>query len=354
MLKRKINIAVIGAGAIARNVHMPAYLSNGNVNLCAVVDSDFKRARSTAKRFHVKSIYESCDELFRRETLDAISLCTPPHTHEEIVLDALEYGAHVLCEKPLAITTESGKKMVKASRTKKKILMVGCHRRFSLNYELAKKNILEGRLGNVYCVEDHFLEPHPLFGWARAPWYVEPGVGGVINDLGPHVFDMFNYLFDDFPIAVSAYGSTYLHSQVEELCAFLVEYPAKKLGVGTIGWQSPKVIESTNIYGTGQSVHVSPKFYWRANPNHVEEISLLRAAAESVITMKFPSASMINTKRSNPYQREINSFVEQVRNEETSDLNALNALAVLAACEATRRALERSCRVEIPSVRECV
>jgi predicted dehydrogenase len=348
-MERKINVAVIGAGAIAQNVHIPLYLSNKHVNLSALVDNDLIRAKKMAKKFHVKEFYQSCDELFKRESIDAISLCTPPNTHEEIALKAFDNGAHVLCEKPLATTVKSGIRMVNAAKSKKRILVLGCHRRFLANYQLAKKNILEGRLGNICSVEDHFLEPHPLFGWAKSPWYVEPGIGGVISDIGPHVFDTMNYFFDDYPVAVSAYCSTYLDSKVEEMCSFLAEYPQKRLGIGTIGWQSPNVIEFTNIYGTGRSLHISPKFFLRTNPSHVEEITVLRAAFESLLTMKFPSISMINTKRTDPYQGEINSFIQQVRTEDFSELSALNALAVLEACDATRESSIRNCRVEIPS-----
>ena len=160
---------------------------------------------------------------------------------------------------------------------------------------------------------------------------------------------MMNYIFGDYPVAVSAFSSTYLDSEVEELCTFIVEYPQKKLGIGTISWLSSHVVEFTNIYGTGRDLHISPKFFLRTNPSHVEEITLLRAALESVATMKFPKISLIHTERGNPYLGEINGFVEQVRTENFSMLNALNALAVLEACEATRESCDRRGRVEIPS-----
>ena len=56
-MERKINVAVIGAGAIAQNVHIPIYLSNKHVNLTALVDSDLDRAEKMAKKFHVKNFY---------------------------------------------------------------------------------------------------------------------------------------------------------------------------------------------------------------------------------------------------------------------------------------------------------
>ncbi len=214
MLDRKIQVAVIGTGGIAKTVHIPAYLSNEFASLAALVDIDHKRAKRVARKFNVKKVYSSVDELFEKEEVDAVSVCTPPDTHEDIVLKAFDHGAHVLCEKPLATDVDSGKNMVKASKAKEKILMVGFHRRFSPNYQMARKYVLEGRLGHIYCVEDHFVQPNPLFGWGKSLWYFKPEVGGVIHDLAPHVFDMLNYIFDDFPNAISAYSSTYLDSPV--------------------------------------------------------------------------------------------------------------------------------------------
>jgi predicted dehydrogenase len=348
MLKGKIRVAIIGVGGIASTAHIPSFLSNSHSRLVALVDVDTKKASKVAKKFNVKKTFQSVDELFQEEEVDAVSICTPPDTHADIALKSFENGAHVLCEKPLATNIESGKRMVEAARTTQKILMVGFHRRFIPNYETAKRSILNGSTGHVYCVEDHFLEPNPLFGWGKSQWFLKPGVGGVLQDLAPHVLDMFNYLFDDFPIAVSAYGTAYLHSPVEEICVFLVEYPKKRLGVGTVSWLSPTVTEYVNIYGTGQNLHVSPKFLLKISPNNIQEISLLRAAGESLISMKFPNMSLLTTKRANPYQREIDNFIERVRKKEISDSNALSALSVIAACDATKRALEKNCKIDIP------
>ena len=76
---------------------------------------------------------------------------------------------------------------------------------------------------------------------------------------------------------------------------------------------------------------------------------MLKAATESLLSMKLPNASLISTKRVNPYQREIDSFVEQVRTGEVSDSSALNALSVLMACEATKEAFVEHSKVDIPS-----
>jgi len=349
LLDRKIRVAIIGTGGIAKTVHIPAYLANKHANLIALVDINYKKAKRMARKFNVKKTYPSLDELFENEEVDAISVCTPPDTHRDIVLKAFNHGAHVLCEKPLATDVEHGKNMVKASKAKKKILMVGFHRRFSPNYQRAKRYILEGRLGHVYYVEDHFLQPNPLFGWGKSRWFFKPGVGGVILDLAPHVFDMLNYVFDDFPNAVSAYSSTHLDSPVEECCVFLVEYPKGRLGVGVVSWLSSTVMENLNIHGTAQNLFVSPSFFLKANPTDILEVSLWRAATESLISLKFPNLSMLRTKRADAYQLEINHFINQIRKDQKSYASALNALSVLVACDATKKAVEKNGKTRIPS-----
>ena len=343
---------MIGTGGIGKRVHIPAYLNNKHAHLVALVDTDKKKAKRTARKFNIDKVFSSVDDLFEKEEIDAVSVCTPPDSHASIVLKAFDYGADVLCEKPLAISLDDGKTMVRASRTKGKTLMVGFHRRFFPNYQEARECILRGDLGHVYCVEDHFIEPNPLFGWAKSEWFFRQGTGGVLLDLAPHVFDMLNFMFDSFPTAVSAYASTFLDSPVEDACTFLVEYPEGRIGIGVVSWLSSMVTENINILGTGQDLYVSPSFFFKSNSMGVREVSLFRAASESLLSMKFPNLSMLRTRRANPYQREIDYFVECLRKGKRSQTSALNALSVLIACDATREAFEKKCTIRVPSPEE--
>ena len=340
---------MIGTGGIGKRVHIPAYLNNKHAYLVALVDTDKKKAKRTARKFNIDKVFPSVDDLFKKEEIDAVSVCTPPDSHASIVLKAFDYGADVLCEKPLAISVEDGKTMVRASRTKEKALMVGFHRRFFPNYQEAKECILRGDLGHVYCVEDHFIEPNPLFGWAKSEWFFREGTGGVLLDLAPHVFDMLNFMFDSFPTAVSACASTFLDSPVEDTCTFLVEYPEGRIGIGVVSWLSSMVTENINILGTGQDMFVSPRFFLKSNSVDVREVALFRAASESLLSMKFPNLPMLRTRRANPHQREIDYFIECIRKGKRSSSSALNALSVLIACDAARKAIEKKCRIQVPS-----
>ncbi|TRO52638.1 Gfo/Idh/MocA family oxidoreductase [Candidatus Bathyarchaeota archaeon] len=289
MSEKQLRVAIVGAGQIAETAHIPAYLRNPHTKIAAIVDTDNKQLARVIKKFKVKKTYNSVDDLFDKEEIDAVSICTPPDTHTDIALKCLQYGAHILCEKPLATDAESSRKMIAASRDNGKILMVGFHRRFTPTYQKAKKAILDGSIGHVYCVEDHFIEPNPLYAFSKSTWFLRQNVGGVLLDIAPHILDMLNFLFDDFPVAISAQSHTYLDQPVEDFCVFLVEYSNGRIGIGTASWISSIVTECTNVLGTAQNLYITPSSYMKESTSEFREIAKLRAAAESLISMKLPN-----------------------------------------------------------------
>jgi predicted dehydrogenase len=173
-----------------------------------------------------------------------------------------------------------------------------------------------------------------------------------LNDLGPHIFDLLNYLFDDYPAAVSAFKTTFLNSPVEEFSTFIVEYPGGRSGIGKVSWLSSTVTESISIYGTAQNLFASPNFLVKVNPIDVQEVALWRAASESLLSLKFPKLSFLRIKKDDPYQREIDYFIRRIREGGGFSKDALNALSVLAACKATQEAAIKRCRIEIAKPEE--
>jgi predicted dehydrogenase len=349
MSEKKIRVAIVGAGAIAETAHMPAYLCNPYAEIVAIVDTNSEQLARTAKKFNVKKTFNSVDDLLSEMKIDAMSICTPPDTHAEIALKGLQHGAHILCEKPLTTDTDSGKKMVAASKAAGKILTVGFHRRFIPTYQKAQKQILNGSLGHVYCVVDHFIEPNPLYTYTKSTWFFKPNVGGVLFDIAPHVFDMLNFMFNDFPVAISARGSTYLDLPVEDYCVFVLEYSGGRIGIGTASWLSNNVTQSMNIFGTAQNLQVSPNFFMKESSNEFREIAMLRAAGQSLLSMKFPNLPLTNIKRVDAYQLEIDQFIDHIRKNMISPESALNGFSVVLTANAAKASIEKGCRIEIPN-----
>jgi len=353
-LDRKIKVAVVGTGELAINSRIPAYLSNKDVELVALVDIDKRKTQRAAKKFGIKRSYTSIEELFEKQDIDTVSICTPPHTHADITIKALDYGAHVLCEKPMANDIKKGKEVFEVSKTKDKILMISSYRRFVPNFQRARERILKGTLGQVYCIEDIQLSPSPLLTWGKSPWYYNEEGGGVLFDLGPHCFDLLNYLYGDFPNVVSATGFSYLDSPVEDCCTCTLEYPENKLAVGTMSWLASASIEKTNIHGTAETLEISPKLFLEVNRIGINEISLWREVSLYLIGRKFPSFPLLHSRGNvDPLKLETDYFIEQIKQDHTNSLNALNALNVLAIIDAAKRALGEQKTIRIESVKQC-
>lgn len=353
MSSRKLKVAVLGIGNIATKSHIPAFLSNKHVDLTAIVDIDKSRVEKIAKKFGIRKSFSSVDQLFEEEELDAVSICTPPNTHAELAIKAFKNNVHVLCEKPIATSIDDGVKMCETAKKHASIFEVGFNLRFRSNYMRAKRLVSSGRLGHVYSTEAYFLDRNPLLTWGKSEWFFNPEAGGgVLLDKGPHVFDLLNYFFGDFPTAISAQSSRYFDSSVEDFCVCVLEYPGSRTGIGVMSWLSPTGIEKLSINGSAQNLFVSPDLLLEVNPTDIAEISLWRQTTEALVSMKFPNLPIPSGRRENTHQHEINNFVDKILKNQKSDQSALGGLNVLIECEVAKQSIERKERLLVSPIKE--
>ncbi len=352
MSNNKTKVAIIGAGEIGTKAHIPAYLHNENVELVALVDADQKKLEKASKKFNIKNQYTSVDDLLQKQQVDAISVCTPPNSHAPIVLKALANDVHVLCEKPMATSPEDGKKMLEAAKKKERALMVGFNLRFQPNYQRTLDVIKDGSMGHTHFIEFNLQSPNPLIGWSKSPWFFsQQAGGGVLLDKGPHVFDMLNYVFDDFPYSVSAVSSTFFDSSVEDSCVCTLEYPGNKIGIAIMSWLASRVIDLLSVHGTSQSLFVSPDIFVQANLNELLPISLFRKATKMLVNMKFQNIPGFKSNKVDTFQLEIDNFIQQIRTQKYDYSTALSGTNVLITCDAAKKSIETGKKIEFTSIR---
>src|SRR5262249_46849029 len=107
MSDKKVRFAMVGAGGIAQ-AYAQAFESSEHARLVAVADVRVEAARALADGAGAGCIaYDSYEQMATESTFDAVVICTPPLSHPEICLHFLERKVHVLCEKPLAIDSDS-------------------------------------------------------------------------------------------------------------------------------------------------------------------------------------------------------------------------------------------------------
>ena len=122
---KKLKVAVIGCGQIARTQHVPGYVNSGLAEIKYVVDGITERAESLAAEFNVPHATGDLNEVLNDPEVDAVSVCTPNASHAPISIAALNAGKHVLCEKPAAMTYTEAMEMKEAADRNNRMLNIG-------------------------------------------------------------------------------------------------------------------------------------------------------------------------------------------------------------------------------------
>ncbi len=203
MNKDKIRIGIIGAGNIAQNAHILAYLKMPDAELTAVCDLKESRAREVAEKFGIKHVAADIDELVSLEDVDAVSICTWNNAHAKAAIAAARAGKHVLCEKPMAMTVQEAEAMKKAADESGITFMMGFVNRFRADSKAIKEIQESGKLGEIYYAKAGWFRRRgtPL-GWFTD---VSKSGGGPVIDIGVHVIDLTWYFMGKpKPVSVSA------------------------------------------------------------------------------------------------------------------------------------------------------
>lgn len=210
MPKKKLKVGVIGTGAIAKEMHLPNWKEleeEGRVELVGVCDVFGDRAKEAAAEFGAQKSYKSFSAMLKNDDYDIIDICTHNKHHCRGTLAALEAGANVLVEKPMAMNVREAKSMIAAATKAKKKLMVAQHMRFMPKHEVLKSFIDSGELGEVYTARAFWLRRRGIPGWGKFHIKKE-SLGGPLIDIGVHMMDLAYWLMG-CPKPVSASGKVY-------------------------------------------------------------------------------------------------------------------------------------------------
>jgi len=204
---KTIRVGVIGTGGIATTQHIPGYQALEGVEVVALCDVVPGRAAEAAQGIPGARAYEDYREMLAREHLDAVSVTTPNFAHRDATIAALEAGAHVLCEKPIAMNLAEGREMVEAARKAGKVLQIGVHMRFEAEAMALRKFVEAGEMGEIYHGEATYMRRRGIPTWGVFTQRKFQG-GGALIDIGVHALDRALWLMGN-PKPVSVSGMTY-------------------------------------------------------------------------------------------------------------------------------------------------
>lgn len=195
-----LRVALIGAGGMG-GVHLKIYEELEEVELVAVVELDPEKARNKLKNSGTR-IYSSIETMLEREEVDMVDVCTPSYLHGQHAMYAMNRGIHVLCEKPMALTSAEAMEMADCAKKNGVLFMVAHVIRFWPEYRYLKKIKEDGSLGRFCFGNFSRLSEKPDWSWDD--WMLdEKKSGRVIMDL--HIHDA-DFVFSLLGMPVNASG----------------------------------------------------------------------------------------------------------------------------------------------------
>lgn len=208
-----MRMAVLGAGKGAAS-HFRAFKEVDEIEFVAVADISAEARAEIEGEYGVKG-YEDYKDLLAQEKPDAVLVALPHFLHVEAALAAVDAGAHILVEKPLAITSEGCNRIIDAANAAGKTLMVGQTHHFIPSVMEAREIVQSGDLGDVLMATDTIYSNY--FTPTRSRWFFDKKAAGGGSWLanGVHLVDRTCWILGEVPKSV--YGRLTFHPEMQDI-----------------------------------------------------------------------------------------------------------------------------------------
>jgi glucose-fructose oxidoreductase len=265
--RRKIRYAVVGLGHIAQTAVLPAFAhARRNSELVALVSDDHAKLTELADRHHVPHRFHTYDDCLASGEVDAVYIALPNHLHCEFTVRAAEAGVHVLCEKPMAVTTAECEKMNHAVEAAGVKLMIAYRLHFEEANLRAIKIAQSGAIGELRAfssifainVDEGNVRLEQEFG------------GGTLYDIGVYCINAARYLFRDEPLEVTAFSANNgepRFAETDEMTGAILRFPLDRLASFLVSFGVSEV-GAYQILGTEGNLRVDPAYDYASKLTH--------------------------------------------------------------------------------------
>jgi predicted dehydrogenase len=192
--KQTIGVGVAGTGFIGP-AHVEGLRRNG-IQVLGLAESDYDRAQAKAAELGIPRAYPSFEAMLADPEIDVVHLATPNVLHHPHAKAALLAGKHVVCEKPLAMTSSESAELVELASQKRLVNAINFNIRMYPMVQQARSLVQSGEIGNLFILQGSYLQD-----WLLLPtdwnWRLEPELGGTlraVGDIGSHWLDLMTFV----------------------------------------------------------------------------------------------------------------------------------------------------------------
>lgn len=293
-----VSAAVIGIGVMGEH-HARVFYDLPGIELVGLCDINPKIVQAISQKNNIP-VFVDYQEMLDKLKPQIVSVTVPASLHEEVTIAALKSGAHVIVEKPLATTVESGIRMISLARRLNRKLMVGHIERFNPIIQTIKDQGIFHLVGDPYQVIFRRTLPYPSRIYDI----------GLVLDTAIHDIDISCFLIGQSPTHAFASINYHLHNSYEDTLLGLLSYQNGCEVVLDVNWISPLKTREILIYGENGLVHAN-------------------LLAKNITFFQSNTKKLIPFNDHDPLQMELKSFVQSVQNDEAPAISPLESLSAV-------------------------
>jgi predicted dehydrogenase len=287
----RVRWAVIGQGHFAQTAILPAFAhARENAELVAIFSGDDDKREQLGKKFGVAHAlpYEELDDFLATGKVQAAYVAVPNHRHKEMTLRAARAGVHVLCEKPMAVTSRECRDMIAACDDSRVKLMIAYRLHFEKANMGAVEEIRRGKIGDPrYFLSAFSFQVDP--DNVRITMPTEKG-GGPLHDIGTYCINAARYLFRAEPCEVIALGACRADDprfkETDEQLSAVLRFPEERLATFTVSFGAHDTSTYT-VVGTKGSIRLDPAY------SHKGGLQMLERTERGQRQRAFPMADQV-------------------------------------------------------------
>ena len=228
--EQRVGFAVIGLGRLALEEILPAFASCKHARVTALVSGSPDKARTVAAQYGIPAThgYDAIPRLAEDPSVQAVYVITPNALHRDQVLAAAAAGKHVLCEKPMASTSDEARDMVAACRRAGVKLMIAYRCQYEVFNRETIRLVRSGELGRPRLIE----ATNTQVQGPADQWRLKPGLagGGALPDIGLYCLNTARALLGEEPIELFARtvspDNDPRYAGLDETIAFMLRFPS--------------------------------------------------------------------------------------------------------------------------------
>lgn len=324
-----VRVGIIGSGYWGPNL-IRNFVEIPTADVVAVSDLSEDRLTFIGNRYPAIKVTKNYQDLFDMN-LDAIVIATPPATHFDIASECLKRGLHVLCEKPLTLSSETSEQLCEIASKNDLILMVGHTFEYNPAVRALRDLIQSGELGTIYYLDG-----------VRANLGLFQRDLNVIWDLATHDISILLYVLGLEPTSVSAQGSACVIENVHDIAYVHLTFPENILAHIRISWLDPCKVRRITVVGSKKMAvydDVESLEKIRIYDKGVDIPPYTSTFEEFKLSYRYGDVVSPHVSHAEPLRIECNHFLESIVNQTQPLSNGLVGLKVVKVLEAAEQSL---------------